>query len=284
MIKIMLVLLLALTTQVHAEGFITCGGIEDGSAIQASLDAGGRTELKGVCVSADQIIIRQPEGLGNQQGDTVLEGGVLRNPGIVIDGVRRAVIRGTEIYSSGVGILVKNAIQVEFSGIYVTSAGDGIVLESIAAVWITGKSQISGQSTNTVGIRIGESPYGFEAVDIDGTLIEGHYTGIRMGGTGNLVNVWIRGVKIDRPFTFGILINPSATASARNIRISDFWINGAPYPLAVNGTETTGSVDRLDITNGHILGATYGPVTIWKSRENVDYRQSGVITGPLEPG
>ena len=71
MIKIMLVFLLALTTQVNAEGFITCGGIEDGSAIQASLDAGGRTELKGVCVSADQIIIRQPEGLGNQQGDTV---------------------------------------------------------------------------------------------------------------------------------------------------------------------------------------------------------------------
>ena len=276
-------ILFLLSFNAHA-GLVECGGIEDGPVIQASLDGGGRTELNGVCVSSDQIIIRQPEGLANQQGETVLEGGVLRNSGIVIDGVRRAVIRGTEIYSSGVGILVKNAIQVEFSGIYVTSAGDGIVLESIAAVWITGKSQISGQSDNTVGIRIGESQYGFEAVDINGALIEGHYTGIRMGGTGNLVNVWIRGVKIDRPFTFGILINPSATASARNIRISDFWINGAPYPLAVNGTETTGSVDRLDITNGHILGATYGPVTIWKSRENVDYRQSGVITGPLEPG
>lgn len=272
-----------LSFSAHA-GLIQCGSVEDGPEIQASLDSGGRTELKGVCVSADKIIIRQPDGMGNQQGDTVLEGGVLRNPGIVIDGVRRAVIRGTEIYSSGVGILVKNAIQVEFSGIYVTSAGDGIVLESIAAVWITGKSQISGQSTNTVGIRIGESPYGFEAVDIDGTLIEGHYTGIRMGGTGNLVNIWIRGVKIDRPLTFGILVNPSVTASARNILISDTWINGAPYPIAVNATETTGTVDRLDIVDGHILGGTYGPVIVWKNRENVDYRQRGLVVGPLEPG
>ena len=279
--KYLILMLLCFNAQA---GLIECGSVEDGPAIQSSLDSGGRTELKGVCVTASPIIIRQPSGMGNQTGDTVLEGGVIRGPGVVIDGVRRAVIRGTEIYSSGVGILVKNTIQVEFSGIYVTSIGDGIVLESIAAVWITGKSQISGQSDNTVGIRIGESSQGFEAVDINGTLIEGHYTGIRMGGSGNLVNIWIRGVKIDRPKTFGILINPSITASARNISISDVWINGAPYPIAVNATETTGSVVRLDITNGHILGGTYGPVTIWKSRENVDYRQSGLVVGPLEPG
>lgn len=279
--KYLILLLLSFNVQA---ALVECGSIEDGQAIQASLDNGGRTELKGVCVTSNQIVIRQPAGLGNQQGDTVLEGGVIRGPGVVIDGVRRAVIRGTEIYSSGVGILVKNTIQVEFSGIYVTSVGDGIVLESIAAVWITGKSQISGQSADTVGIRIGESVQGFEAVDINGTLIEGHYTGIRMGGAGNLVNIWIRGVKIDRPKTFGILINPSATASARNIIISDVWINGAPYPIAINGTETTGSVVRLDITNGHILGATYAPVTVWKNRENVDYRASGLVAGPLEPG
>lgn len=284
MIKIMLVLLLALTTQVHAEGFIACGGVEDGPAIQASLDAGGRTELKGVCVSSSQIIIRQPDGLGNQQGETILDGGVLRNSGILVDGVRRAVIRGTEVYSSGVGIQVKNAIQLDLDGIYVTSVGDGIVLESVAAVWIKGKSQISGQSANTVGIRIGDSPQGFEAVDIDGTLIEGHYTGIRVGGTGNNVNIWIRGVKIDRPKTFGILFSPLATASVRNVIISDFWINGAPYPIAINGAETTGVCKRIEITNGHILGATYPNVTVWTSTGNVDYRENHVIRGELEPG
>lgn len=276
--------LLFVSTSVFGQGVIYCGGIEDGPSIQASLDDGGTTELKGVCALSQVITIHQPDGIGNQQGDTILEGGVIRGPGIVVDGVRRVVIRGTEIYSSGVGILVRNAIQVELSGIYVTSAGDGIVLESVAAVWITGKSQISGQNTTTVGIRVGDSAQGFESVDIDGTLIEGHYSAIRIGGTGNTVNIWIRGVKIDRPTTFGILVSPASTASSRNIRISDYWINGAPYPFALNGAETTGTLKRIDITNGHILGATYAPVTVWTSTNNVDYRSTGAVLGELEPG
>ncbi|MBC7076300.1 MAG: hypothetical protein H5T98_09605 [Syntrophomonadaceae bacterium] len=91
-------ILFLLSFNAHA-GLVECGGIEDGPAIQSSLDLGGRTELKGVCATTSQIIIRQPDGLGNQQGDTVLDGGVIRGPGIMIDGA--ATSHAVSMYVNG---------------------------------------------------------------------------------------------------------------------------------------------------------------------------------------
>jgi len=281
--------LLLVTTNAFAWD-IDCTGIEDGAAIQASLDAGNKTVLKGVCRTDYTITITQPDGQLNQLGDTLLEGGVLRSTAdnaILIKDVRRAGITRTEIYSDGIGILVQNATQVSFTDMYLTSKGDGVVLQDEAAVWFNGRTHLSGQPqaipTASVGIRIGNSVLGFEAVYADDMLIEGYYAGIRIGGAGNNLNMMFRGLKIDRPSDFGILINPVDTASVRNIIISDFWINGAPYPIAIVGSETTGTVKRIEIHDGHVLGTSQPNVTVWGS-SNVDYRESGVIRGELEPG
>ena len=272
-----------ISASAHSETILCTGG-EDGPAVQASLDAGGVTTLQGVCVTSSVVTIHQAAGLGNQNGETVLQEGTLRSAGVVLDGNRRVAIRGTEIYSSGTGITIKNTIQVELNGIYVSSQGDCIDMQNIAAVWINGKSQCSAgiNAGSSVGLRIGSTSTGFESVDVSGLLVEGYYACVRIGGTGNNVNMWFRGLKCDRPAMYGVLISPLTTASARNIMITDFWINGSQYPFALNRAETSGELVRVEIINGHVLGATYPQVTVWGS--GVDYRATGIVYGPLEPG
>jgi len=286
MMHALIFLLSAACGLVHAAGTITCTGIEDSPAVQAALNAGGITTLQGVCVSANTITITQPGGMGNQNGETVLQGGVLRIPSLVIDGVRRAEIRGTEFYTTGTGITIRNAIMVGMHGIYVASGGHCLAFESIAGVWMTGKSHCNAlpAAVNSTGVMIGSSAQGFEAVDISGLLVEGYYSCVRIGGTGNNVNMWFRGLKCDRPGTFGIIVNPSSTAGARNIEFVDTWINCAPYPFAINVAETTGRADRIHFNIATVLGAQYALPTVWGDQARVTATFANTVTGPCEAG
>lgn len=279
-----LLALMPLIAQPMAAGVVQCTGANDAPAIQASLDAGGITTLAAgvVCNAPGLIYIREQAGPGNQAGETALHGGVLRSAGIVIEGARQAAIRGVEFYSSGIGLVVRSAIQVTLADNYFSTDGHCMVLESIAGVWMYGKNQCSAtaQAVNSVGVMIGNSSQGFEAVDVSGLLIEGYYTCLRIGGHGNNVNMWFRGLKCDRPGMFGVLINPMGTASIRNIIFSGFFINGAQYAFALNTTETAGTIARVELIYGHVLG---GQVVVgWGG--NIDVREIGVVTGPLEPG
>lgn len=265
----------------RAAGVVECTGANDGPAVQAALDGGGITTLHGVCEAPGQRI-RIRNGLGNQSGETVLQGGVIRAAGIDVDGARRVTIRGTEIYATGyAAIHVKSAIQVEIHGAYThTYNGDGVVLESIAGVWIGGKSQITGGTTG-VGLKIGDSSAGFEAVDVNGTLFEGFDTAVRIGAYGNCVNIWLRGIKIDRPASVGIFIAPHGAGNVRNVMISDFWINGGIYAIGLSTLDTSGGLARVEINGGHILGSQHG-IQTWGV--NIDHRVTSVVYGPLEPG
>lgn len=174
-------------------------------------------------------------------------------------------------------IWVRNAIQVEFQGIYISAANDGIVLESIAAVKINGWTQITG-GTVGVGLKIGDSHMGFEAVDVDGALFEGFRTSISIGATGNCVNIWLRGIKLDKPSVFGILMEPHGGGNIRNVIVSDFWINHSAFPIFISTLQTAGTIARVEIVNGHIIDSTY-PIST--GGVNIDHRITGVIYGPI---
>ena len=262
------------------------------SDLQGAISTGEpNIELRGAIVGTSQMLnVSQPDGLGNQNGMTVIHGGTLRCAGIVADGFRRLKLKELELYAEGNGITMRNGIQLYLEDVYDCCHGDSLVLESIAAVWGRGlqhTAAASGQST--VAQRIGASAQGFESVDMDAILTEGHFSSVRVGGAGNVVNMWFRNYKIDRPGSAGFLINPSGSAGARNINIIDPWINGADYPIAINGTETTGRIDRVNVRNGEYLGCNHvsgtNPVTIWTSTNNVTCNVTGLgIVGPLEPG
>lgn len=262
------------------------------SDLQAALSAQEpNVEIRGVLSSPGQLLqVHQTDGIGNQNGMTVIHGGTLRCAGIVADGFRKLKFKEMEIYAEGAGITVRNGIQLYLEDVYDCCHGDSLVLESFAGVWGRGlqhTSAVSGQAT--VGQRIGASAQGFESVDMDAVLTEGHFSAVRIGGEGNAVNMWFRNYKIDRPVSAGFLINPSGSAGARNINIIDPWINGADYPIAINGNETTGRIDRVNVRNGEYLGCGHvagtNPVTIWTNTNSVTCNVTGMpIVGPLEPG
>ncbi len=260
--------------------------------LQASIAAGEpNIELRGAIVGTGQILnVSQPGGIGNQNGMTVIHGGTLRCAGIVADGFRRLKFKELELYAEGNGITMRNGIQLYLEDVYDCCHGDSLVLESVAAVWGRGlqhTAAVAGQAT--VGQHIGASAQGFESVDMDAVLTEGHYSAVRVGGAGNSVNMWFRNYKIDRPVSAGFLINPIGSAGARNINIIAPWINGADYPIAINGTETTGRIDRVNVLGGEYLGCGHvngtNPVTIWTNTNNVTCNVGGMpVVGPLEPG
>jgi len=262
------------------------------SDLQAATAAGEPSiEISGVLVGTGQVLnVSHADGLGNQQGMTVIRGGTLRCAGIVADGFRKLKFKEMELYSEGAGLTVRNGIQLYLEDVYDSCAGDSLVLESVAGVWGRGlqhTSAVAGQST--VGQRVGNSAQGFESVDMDAVLTEGHFSAVRVGGEGNAVNMWFRNYKIDRPVSAGFLISPSGSAGTRNINIINPWINGADYPIAINGAETTGQLDRVNVRDGEYLGCGHmtgtNPVTIWTSTGNVDCNVTGSqIVGPLEPG
>lgn len=236
--------------------------------------------------------VSQSAGIGNQLGMMTIRGGTLRCAGIIADGFRRLKFKELELYAEGHGLVVRNGIQLYLEDCYDNCGGDSLRLESVAGVWGRGLQHTSKLATQTtVAQKIGNTATGFESVDMDAVLVENHFTAVRVGGTGNNVNMWFRNYKIDRPVSTGFLINPSATASARNINIIRPWINGADYPIGINGAETTGRADRINILGGEYLGCNHitgtNPVTVWMagSNNNITYNLSGQqVLGPLEPG
>lgn len=256
--------------------------------LQGAITAGEpNVELRGVIIGTGQTLnVSQPNGIGNQTGMTVIHGGTLRCAGIVADGFRKLKFKELELYAESHGLIARNGIQLFLEDYYDCCHGDSVRLESIAGVWGRGQQHTSATSTqSTAALRIGSSPRGYESVDMDATLIEGHFTGVRVGGTGNNVNMWFRHFKCDRQKSAAFLISPSATAGARNINIVHPWINGADYPVAINGAETTGLIERVNIIGGEYLGCAHSPVTVWQGNNNVTYNTSGLqIIGPLEAG
>jgi hypothetical protein len=248
------------------------------SDLQAAINAQEpNIEIRGVLSAPGQTLqVHQTDGLGNQSGMTVIHGGTLRCAGIVADGFRKLKFSEMEIYAEAAGITVRNGIQLYLEDVYDCCRGDSLRLESIAAVWGRGlqhTAAVAGQAT--VAQRIGASAQGFESVDMDAVLTEGHFSAVRVGGAGNAVNMWFRNYKIDRPVSAGFLINPSGAAGARNINIIDPWINSADYPIAINGAETTGIIERVNIRNGEYLGCAHPPVTAWQTAGNVSYNLGG---------
>lgn len=248
-------------------------------------------EIRGVIVGTGQTLnISQSDDIGNQQGMTVIRGGTIRCAGIVADGFRRLKLKEIELYAEGHGLVVRNGIQLYLEDCYDCCGGDSLRLESVAAAWGRGLQHTAKLSTQTtVGQKIGNTPQGYESVDMDAILIENHFTAVRIGGTGNNVNMWLRSYKIDRPVSTAFLINPNETAGVRNVNIIDPWINSASYPIAINGNETTGRVDRVNIRGGEFLGCGHitgaDPVTKWATNNNVAYYLDGKqVFGPLEPG
>lgn len=247
-------------------------------------------ELRGAIVGTGQILnVSQPDGLGNQNGMTVIHGGTLRCAGIVANGFRKLKFKELELYAEGTGITIRNGIQLYLEDVYDCCHGNSLVLESVAAVWGRGlqhTAAVLGQTT--IAQSIGASIQGFESVDMEAVLIEGHYSAARIGGSGNTVNMWFRDYKIDRPGMYGFLINPVTTAGSRNINIIHPWMNGVTYPIAINGTETTGFIERVNLIGGEFLGCSNispNPITIWKITDNISTNISGQqIYGPLEPG
>lgn len=256
--------------------------------------------ISGAIVGTGQILnVSQSLGTSNQLGMSVISGGTIRCAGIIVDGFRRIKFKELELYAEGIGLLVRNGIMITVEDVYTCCGSDSVRLDSVAAYVGRGEQHTSSLASPTsVAMRIGNSPQGYESVDSDGMLVEGHMQGVRIGGAGNNVNMWFKNTRVDRP---GNLVNgaarpgscafhvgPSGSANARNINIRDIWVNGADYPILLEVTGTTGRIDRVNVSNGEYLGCVHSPVYAEPTNNNpsrINYNLSGQqVIGPLEPG
>lgn len=263
-------------------------GASELAAIQASLNAGGTTIVNGTLFAPSWSILTINNGIGNQNGRTILQGGCFRNTTVDIVTSRGAVVRDIELYSQGIGIRQTGSIQSQIVGNYICTDGPGIVLDGIAGSWIARNQINATPAANTAsqtGIKIGASAVGYEATDIESNLIEGYYAAIRAGGgAANLVNLRFSGNRTDRPLCYHYLFSPSGATNVRNVRLTDFWMNGGQYAVVLNVAETTGRIDRVEVNGAHELGCAASAVTVWGPTSKADYRVTNYVVGPFEPG
>lgn len=232
------VILLLLGPTVALAATVNCGTADDTIPIQAALDQGGLVQLTGICVVNQPVQIRRDS--------TWLEGGVLWGPGVQIQRVRRAGLRNIELRGASVGIQITESILITVDNVYVDSTDHGLRADSVAGLWVRG-SHFNGRSVpGSYGLLIGASPQGFEAVWVTDTLVETHYGGVRLGGSGNVRNIWLTNLVMDRVFV-GLMVAPWATASVENVRVTNCWVSDAEYPIYLSQVETTGVLDGIDI-------------------------------------
>mgnify|MGYP001563279452 CR=1 FL=1 len=217
---------------------LVCGGLDDGPAIQAALDAGGTTSLSGSCVTTTPLVIRRDA--------TLLTGGVIQTPGIQIRNARRVGLRDVEIRGATVGIQIDDSILITVDNVYVDSTDHGLRANSVAGLWVRGSHFNGHGQPGSYGLIIGASSQGFEAAWITDTLVETHYGGVRLGGSGNVRNLWLTNLTLDRVFV-GLMVAPWATASVENVRVSNCWVGSATYGIYLSQVETTGVLNGLDL-------------------------------------
>ena len=235
---LLILFMLLLAPAVTWAADVPCSGTDDTAAVQAALDDGGRVRILGTCLTTQPIVIGRDA--------TWLEGGVLWTPGVQIRNVRRAGLRDLEIRGTTVGIHILQSILITVENVYVDSLSHGLRADSTAGLWVRG-SHFNGHSIpGSYGVILGASPEGFEAVWITDTLVETHYGGMRIGGSGNVRNIWLTNFTADRVFV-GLMVAPWATASVSNLRISNCWVSDAAYPIYLSQVETSGRLDGIDV-------------------------------------
>lgn len=254
--------------------------------LQLAINAGEPAiDISGQVDSADVLNVSQADGKANMRGMTRIRGGRLVCPGVVVGAARRLKFEGVEVWASGHALQVMDAIHVFIEDSYFRSPSVCLAVDGLAGMWVR-SSHFNGSSAAALGLRVGASLCGYEALDVSDSIFEECHTDVRIGGgVQNCVNFRFARNWHDRPRSAAYLIAPSGGQNARNIRIESEWINGCQMPVVVSMGETTGRVDRL-ILEGvwELLGC--GPlVTIYGDTARADVRNHAtVVTGPLEPG
>lgn len=265
----------------------TGNAANDIAAIEASFAAGGLTTVFGKIVAPEtplNLVRNVP--IDQLSGMARLQGGTYEVAGVNVSGRNTAISDAEIVSASGYGIRKAGASTILFrmDHCYVASQGDGLILDTVAGAWING-NQFNGignyASLGSAAVKIGASTLGYEAVDLVNNLTEGYYTAIRVGGVGNCLNLRFSGNRTTNPTSAHYLFAPNGASHIKNVMICEPWMLGGDYAIVLSVAETTGRIERVEVGfPGHSLGITNPGVRTFGDVGRIDYRVSGLISGP----